>query len=71
MQTSFSQIINLGTQAIIKTARRLLRPDARDTEVVSMENNSANQAEKEAFETLARSDNGRTVFRMFAVITTS
>lgn len=61
-----SQIINKDTQEIIMRARRILRPDAQDPEVVSMEINSANQAEKEMFEALAGSDNGRTVFRMFA-----
>lgn len=59
-----SQIINEDTGDIIQQARELLRPDARDTEVVTLEIDSGNRAEKDAFEALAGTDNGRTVFRM-------
>ncbi|QDS70018.1 hypothetical protein FKW77_003649 [Venturia effusa] len=61
-----SQIINDDTKDMIQIARAQLRPNARDTQVVTMEVNSANEAEKQAFEALAGSDNGRTVFRMMA-----
>ncbi|KAE9964007.1 hypothetical protein BLS_008730 [Venturia inaequalis] len=59
-----NNIINAITEEMLRTARKLLAPDNKDAEVVEVNRDSDDIAEREAFIALAGTDNGSTLFRM-------
>lgn len=59
-----NSIINEDTTDIMLEARKLLAPDSTDADVVEINRESDNIAERESFIALAGSDNGSSLFRM-------
>jgi hypothetical protein len=61
-----NNIANTDTARILRAARRLLNPKAKDTDVVEINIDSDKIEERDSFIALAGTDNGATVFRMLA-----